>query len=331
MKAWLSRAPGPPAALEFADVAEPEPGPGQLRLRVVACGVNYPDVLVIEDRYQIRPPRPFAPGAEIAGVVEKTGAGVTGFAPGDQVMAICNWGGLAEQLLVPAERAVPVPAGLALEVAASVQLTYGTAWHGLVDCAGLASGETLLVLGAAGGVGLAAVEIGRLRGARVVAAVSSEAKAAAAREAGAEVTVVYDSGVADVAASRRLAERFKEVCGTGAHVVLDPVGGGYAEPALRAIRPRGRYAIAGFTAGIPQFAGNLILLKDARLMGVPWGAVVATDLPAYRATLQALLHEIAAGRLRPRISLRVPLSKAPAALEALRTRAAIGKVVVTRD
>jgi NADPH:quinone reductase len=328
VKAWMSCQAGPPATLECVDLPAPEPGPREVRLRILACGLNYPDVLIIEDRYQVRPPRPFAPGAEVTGIVERLGPGVLTPAVGTRVMVVCSWGGLAEQLCVAAERCVPVPDGVSSDVAAAVQLTHGTAWHGLIECAALASGETLLVLGAAGGVGLAAVEIGKLRGARVVAAVSTAEKAAAARAAGADEAVLYGSGLLDPAASRALAASLKAACGAGADVVLDPVGGAFAEPALRAIRPKGRYVIAGFTAGIPSFPGNLILLKDARVMGAAWGAVVAQDLPSYRKTLDAVLDQLQTGHLRPRIMRELAFGQAPEGLECLRSRQAVGKVVV---
>lgn len=328
MRSWLSRSPGLPSSLVLVDLPDPVPGPGQVRIRVRACGANYPDTLLIEDRYQLRPPRPFAPGAEVAGIVDAVGEGVTSLAVGQRVTAAPTYGGFAESVLMAADRCQRVPDAVTDEVAACVQLTYGTAWYGLMDCAALVAGETVLVLGAAGGIGLAAIDIAKARGARVVAAVSTEEKARIARFAGADDTVVYGTEPLDAASSKRLATQFKDATGGGAQVIVDPVGGPYADPALRAIRPRGRYLVIGFTAGIPQFAGNLILLKDARLIGVPWGALVATDLRAYTHTLNGLLRDLAEGRLHPMISERVPFQRAPEALERLRTRGAIGKIVV---
>jgi NADPH2:quinone reductase len=278
----------------------------------------------------VRPQRPFAPGAEVAGVVDAVGEGVTSLALGQRVTAAPSYGGFSELLLMAADRCQRVPDGVSDEVAACVQLTYGTSWYGLMDCAVLVAGETVLILGAAGGIGLAAIDIAKARGARVVAAVSTEEKARIARFAGADETVIYGTEPLDAEASRRLAARFKDATGGGADVIVDPVGGPYADPALRAIRPRGRYLVVGFTAGIPQFAGNLILLKDARLIGVPWGALVALDLPAYTRTMNGLLRDLDEGRLHPMISERLPFERAPEALERLRTRGAVGKIVILR-
>jgi NADPH:quinone reductase len=330
VKAWRSHRPGPPSSLVLEDLPLPAPGPGELRIRVHASGVNFPDLLMIDDRYQVRPPRPFTPGAEVAGVVDAAGEGVDASRIGERVMAVCTTGGLAEAIVMPAERCVPLPDGLSMDEAASLQLTYGTAWFGLVERGLLAAGEVLLVTGAAGGVGLAAVEIGRARGARVVAAVSSEEKAAAARAGGADAAVLYPRGPLDGAAIRELATQLRKACGRGADVVLDPVGGDYAEAALRALNPRGRLVIAGFTAGIPLLPANLVLLKDATVLGAPWGAVVATDPAGYRRCVDALLALHAAGRIRPRVQQRIAFADAPQALERLLRREAVGKLVVVR-
>jgi NADPH2:quinone reductase len=319
VKAWLTEAAGPPQTLRLADLPEPVPGPGQVRIRVAACGLNHADLLLMEDRYQVRPPRPFAPGAEVAGVVDRLGALVTEPAVGTRVVAVCDWGGLAECITVGVERCMALPATVSFEEAAVLPLAYGTAWYALTDCARLALGETLLVLGAAGGVGLAAVQVGVLRGARIVAAVSSEDKALAARAAGAPL---------DAAARRALAEGLKAACGAGTDVVLDPVGGECTEPALRTLRRGGRYVVAGFAAGIPSLPLNLVLLKQAVVMGAPWGAVVAEGAPAFRTTLAALLDATANGRLRPLISRRLPLERAREGLEALRGGHVTGKAVV---
>ena len=328
MKAWLTEAAGPPQTLRLADLPEPVPGPGQVRIRVTACGLNHADLLLMEDRYQVRPPRPFAPGAEVAGIVDGLGALVTEPAVGTRVVAVCDWGGLAEYITVGAQRCMALPATVSFEEAAVLPLAYGTAWYALADCARLAVGETLLVLGAAGGVGLAAVQVGGLRGARIVAAVSSEDKALAARAAGAATTVVLARAPLDAAARRALAERLKAACGAGTDVVLDPVGGECTEPALRTLRRGGRYVVAGFAAGIPSLPLNLVLLKQAVVMGAPWGAVVAEGAPAFRTTLAALLDATANGRLRPLISRRLPLEHAREGLEALRGGHVTGKAVV---
>src|SRR4051794_34816411 len=236
MKALLSRVPGGPETLELAEIDDPVPGPGQLLVRVKACAINYPDVLIIEDKYQFRPPRPFAPGGEIAGIVERAGEGVGGWAEGDRLIAMIGHGGLAELVVVDAARALRLPAERSFEEGSALILTYATSIHALLDRGRLKAGETLLVLGAAGGVGLAAVELGKAYGARVVAAVSSDEKAEAARAAGADSVLVYPQGPFDKDGSKVLAQQFKDAVGPdGANLIYDPVGGDYAEPALRSI------------------------------------------------------------------------------------------------
>uniref|UniRef100_UPI0035CA24F5 NADPH:quinone oxidoreductase family protein n=1 Tax=uncultured Sphingomonas sp. TaxID=158754 RepID=UPI0035CA24F5 len=266
MKAMLSRAPGGPETLELGELPDPVAAKGQVVVTVHACAINYPDVLIIEDRYQFKPPRPFAPGGEIAGVVEQVGEGVTGFAPGDRVIAMVGHNGLAEKVAVDAGRLYPLPEGRSFAQGAALLLTYATTIHALLDRGRLQAGQSLLVLGAAGGVGLAAIELGKAFGARVVAAVSSEEKAQAARDAGADETIVYGRAPFDRDQSKALAERFKAAGGpngggAGFDVIYDPVGGDYAEPALRSIGWAGRYLVVGFPAGIPKLPLNLTLLK----------------------------------------------------------------------
>lgn len=329
MKALMSIAPGGPRSLELRDVPDPVPGAGEVRIAVRACAINYPDTLVIEDKYQFRPPRPFAPGMEVAGVVEALGPEVTSPAVGSRVIAHALVGGLAERLVVRAAHCVPMPDDLPFEVGAALLVTYGTSLHALADRARLQAGETLLVLGAAGGVGLAAVELGKARGARVIAAVSSEAKAAVARAHGADATLVYPTTVTD---PRALAAAFKDACGPGgADVIYDPVGGPYAEPALRAIAWGGRYLVVGFPAGIPQPPLNLALLKGCDICGVFWGAFVERDPARHREHVAELLKMCVQGRIRPGISARYPLARGGEALEALSGRSATGKVVVVID
>ncbi|HEY0325166.1 MAG TPA: NADPH:quinone oxidoreductase family protein, partial [Allosphingosinicella sp.] len=263
MRALLSTSPGGPETLELSELPDPVAGPGQLLVRVHACAINYPDVLIIEDKYQFKPPRPFAPGGEIAGTVEAVGEGVTGWSPGDRLIAMIGHGGLAEKVAVPAAMAVPLPEGRSFAEGSALILTYATTIHALLDRGKLKEGETLLVLGAAGGVGLAAVELGKAYGARVIAAVSSEEKAEAARAAGADATMVYPRGPFDKDASKALAAQFKDAVGpNGADLIYDPVGGDYAEPALRSIAWEGRYLVIGFPAGIPKLPLNLTLLKS---------------------------------------------------------------------
>jgi NADPH:quinone reductase-like Zn-dependent oxidoreductase len=332
MKALLSHAAGGPETLLLSDLPNPEPGPGQLLVRVRACAINYPDVLIIEDRYQFKPPRPFAPGGEIAGTVEAVGESVSGWVEGDRVIAMIGHGGLAEKVLVAAPMALKLPPERSFEEGSALILTYATSIHALLDRGRLKEGETLLVLGAAGGVGLAAVELGKAFGARVVAAVSSEEKAEAARAAGADSTLVYPRGPFDKDASKALAQQFKEaVGGGGADLIYDPVGGDYAEPALRAIGWEGRYLVVGFPAGIPKLPLNLTLLKSCDVCGVFWGAFAARDPKANAAHIETLFRLWSEGRIAPKVSATWPLERAGEAIAHMAARKAVGKLVVTVD
>jgi NADPH:quinone reductase len=330
MKALLSRAPGGPDTLELAEIDDPVPGPGQLLVRVRACAINYPDVLIIEDKYQFRPPRPFAPGGEVAGEVEAAGEGAGGWSVGDRVIAMVGHGGLAEKVLVDARTALRLPEGRSFEEGSALILTYATAIHALLDRGRLAAGETLLVLGAAGGVGLASVELGKAFGARVIAAVSSEDKATAAREAGADDVLVYPRGPFDKEQSKALAQRFKEAVGpAGADVILDPVGGDYAEPALRSIAWQGRYLVVGFPAGIPKLPLNLTLLKSCDVCGVFWGAFAARDPKANAAHVETLFRLWDEGKIAPKVTRAWPLERGGEAIAHMAARKAVGKLVVT--
>ena len=332
MKALLSNAPGGPETLVLTDLPDPAPGPGQLLVRVRACAINYPDVLIIEDKYQFKPPRPFAPGGEIAGEVLALGEGVAGWAVGDRVMAMLGHGGLQEQVLVGADMALRLPEGRSFAEGAALILTYATSIHALLDRGRLQAGQTLLVLGAAGGVGLAAVELGKAYGARVIAAVSSEEKAAAAREAGADEVLIYGRGPFDKEASKALAAQFKDAVGpAGADVIYDPVGGDYAEPALRSIAWEGRYLVVGFPAGIPRLPLNLTLLKSCDVCGVFWGASAARNPKANAAHLGTLLRLWEDGKIAPRVSRTWPLEQGGEAIAHMAARAAVGKLVVTMD
>lgn len=329
MRALLSHAPGGPDTLRVDELPDPVPGPGQLLVRVRAAAINYPDVLIIEDRYQMRPPRPFAPGGEVAGEVIAVGEGVTGWHPGERLIAVPGFGGLAEQIVIPAAAAFRLPAGRSFVEGAALLLTYATSIHALWDRGRLQAGETLLVLGAAGGVGLAAVELGKARGARVIAAVSSEDKAEAARAAGADAALVYPRGPFDKDASKALAEQFKAAVGpNGADVIYDPVGGDYCEPALRAIAWEGRYLVVGFPAGIPRLPLNLTLLKSCDVCGVFWGAFAARDPKANQAHVEELFALWDAGKIAPRVSATFPLDRAGEAIAAMAARQVIGKLVV---
>ena len=332
MKALLSHAPGGPETLRLDELPDPVAGPGELLVRVRAAAINFPDVLIIEDKYQMRPPRPFAPGGEIAGEVEAVGEGVVGWNVGDRMIAVPGYGGLAEKIVLPAKAAIPLPASRSFVDGAALLLTYATSIHALYDRGKLAPGQTLLVLGAAGGVGLAAIELGKARGARVIAAVSSEAKAEAAREAGADDAIVYPAGPFDRDGQKALAEQFKAAVGPGgADVIYDPVGGDYAEPALRSIAWEGRYLVVGFPAGIPKLPLNLTLLKSCDVCGVFWGAFAARDPKANAAHVATLFQLWDEGKIGPRVSATYPLAQGGDAIAALAARSVIGKAVVTID
>ena len=332
MKALLSASPGGPETLELTEVPDPVPGKGELLVRVKACAINYPDVLIIEDKYQFKPARPFAPGGEIAGVVEKTGEGVEGWSPGDRIISMLGHGGLAEKVVVEAKMALPLPPERSFEEGSALILTYATSIHALLDRGRVKEGQTLLVLGAAGGVGIAAVELGKAYGARVVAGVSSEEKAEAVRSAGADHVIVYPRGPFDKDQSRALAQQFKDAVGTnGADVIYDPVGGDYAEPALRSIAWEGRYLVVGFPAGIPKLPLNLTLLKSCDVCGVFWGAFAARDPKANAAHIQTLFRLWAEGKIAPHISRTWPLAEGGEAIAHMAARQAIGKLVVTME
>ncbi|AVO39476.1 NADPH:quinone oxidoreductase family protein [Pukyongiella litopenaei] len=329
MKALLSTAPGGPETLELTELPMPEPKKGELLLRVHAAGVNYPDTLMIRDLYQIKPPRPFAPGGEVAGEVVGLGDGVTGFAPGDRVLALTGHGGFATHMMLDASRAVRIPDAMPYEDAACFIFTYGTSHHALKDRAHLGEGETLLVLGAAGGVGAAAIELGKAAGARVIAAVSSPDKAMFCRDLGADETLIYPRDM-DRDAQKALSGEIKKLAGgDGVDVVYDAVGGDYAEPAIRAMAWQGRFLVVGFPAGIPNIPLNLPLLKGCEIVGVFWGASVFRDPAGHAENMADLFGMYAEGRIRPRISATYPLARAAEALVAMQDRKVMGKVVVT--
>ena len=327
MKALLSHEPGGPETLRLDEIPAPVAAPGELLVRVRACAINFPDVLIIEDKYQLKPQRPFAPGGEIAGEVIATGEDVSGWQPGDRIIAALGFGGLAEQVIFPASRAIPLPAERSFEDGSALLMTYATAIHALVDRGRLGAEQTLLVLGAAGGVGIAAVEIGKALGARVIAAVSSEEKADVALQAGADSAVIYPTGQAD---PKALSQLFKDAVGpAGADVILDPVGGQYTEPALRSIAWEGRFLVVGFPAGIARLPLNLTLLKSCDVCGVFWGAFAARDPKVNAAHVEQLFRWWGEGKIAPKISATYPLERAGEAIGALRDRKAVGKLVVT--
>ena len=332
MKALLSKQAGGPETLVLEDIAEPLAGPGQVRVAVRACGVNFPDLLIIQDLYQYKPPRPFAPGAEVAGVVDAVGEGVENVRVGDRVLLSPARGGMAEKAVGPAGNCWKIPDAMPFDEAAALLMTYGTSQHALKDRAALRSGETLLVLGAAGGVGLAAVELGKAMGARVVAAASSVEKLALARDHGADEGVQYPVGPLDKTQARALTDRFKAACGAdGAQVIYDGVGGDYTEAALRAIGWQGRHLVVGFTAGIPKLPLNLTLLKSCQVVGVFWGEFTARYPAQHAANVAALMALYLDGRIKPAVTERFPLARGAEAIARLGGRQARGKVVVVID
>lgn len=331
MKALISTKVGPPESLELAELPDPVAGEGEVVLAVKAAGVNFPDALIIEDKYQFKPERPFSPGGEVAGVIESVGPGVTHLKVGQRVIGSTGWGGYAEKIKLPAARIMPIPDTMPFDEASAFILTYGTSYYALKDRGALKAGETMLVLGAAGGVGVAAIELGKAMGARVIAGVSTEEKAAFAKAAGADDAVIYPASGMSKQQSKDLAEAFKKACGGGADVVYDAVGGDYCEPALRAMNWNSRYLVIGFPAGIPTPPLNLTLLKSSSIVGVFWGASVAREPKLHESNVRDLFKLHADGKIKPRISARYPLAEGGKAIRALMDRTATGKLVVTME
>jgi len=314
---------GPPESLVVEDVPSPTPGPGDVIISAKAASVNFPDVLIIQNKYQVKPPLPFSPGSEVAGVVKAIGDGVDSVKSGDKVMAVTTYGAFAEEVKTPATRLVPIPDGMDYPTAAAFLLTYGTSEHALRDRGQLKAGETLLVLGAAGGVGIAAIEIGKALGARVIACASTEDKLAVCREHGADATINY--------ASEDLRERITDLtAGKGVDVVYDAVGGSYTEPALRSLAWRGRLLVVGFAAGeIPRIPLNLALLKGCSIVGVFWGDFARREPKLFAESVRRLGEWYREGKLKPHISATFPLDQAAEALKLMAARKVKGKVVLT--
>ncbi len=332
MRALRTHEIGGPETLKLDEIEVPAPGKGEVLVDVKACAINFPDTLMIRDLYQFKPERPYAPGGEIAGVIEAVGEGVEGYKVGDKVMAGIGNGGLSEKVIVPAARMFPVPDGVPYEKAASLLLTYGTTIHGLKDRGHIKAGDTVLILGAAGGVGLSAIELAKAYGARVVAAVSSAAKGEVAKNAGADEVVIYPRDEMDKAASKELAGAFKAACGPeGANIVYDIVGGQYSEPALRSIAWEGRFLVVGFPAGIAKMPLNLTLLKSCDICGVFWGAFTAREPAKFVEQVKELFELMKAGKIDPLVSETFPLERAGEAIAKLESREAVGKLVVTMD
>jgi NADPH:quinone reductase len=329
MKAMLSTAPGGPETLELTELPQPEPKKGEVRIRVRAAGLNFPDTLIIQDLYQMKPPRPFAPGGEVAGDIDAVGEGVTNVAVGDRVLAMTGFGGFATDMCIDAGRVMKIPDAMPYDEASCLVLTYGTSHHALKNRAEIKAGESLLILGAAGGVGAAAIELGKAAGAKVIAAVSSEEKAQFCRDLGADETIVYSRDMDDRATQKEFSNEIKKLAGgDGVDVVYDAVGGAYAEPAVRALAWKGRYLVVGFPAGIPKIPLNLTLLKGCQIVGVFWGAHTVREPQAHAENMADLFRMYANGQIKPRISARFPLEKAAAALTLMQDRKVLGKVVL---
>lgn len=325
MKAVLCKAFGEPESLVMEDVPALKAGAGQVVISVKACGINFFDGLMVQGKYQTKPPFPFSPGAEVAGVIRDVGAGVTDFKSGMRVLAFAGVGGYAEEVAVETWRVLPIPETMDFATAAGFIITYGTSYHGLKDRAQLKAGETLLVLGAAGGVGLTAVEIGKAMGARVIAAASSAEKLALCKERGADELINYSS--------EDLRARLKEITGgNGVDVVYDPVGGAFAELAIRSMAWQGRYLVVGFAAGdIPKIPTNLLLLKSSALLGVFWGTAMQRDPSQNARNMAELMAWLAQGKLKPHISATYPLARAVEALNTVMQRKVMGKVILTTE
>lgn len=325
MRALMCREFGPPENLIVEEVDDPQPGAGEVLLQIRAAALNFPDVLVVRGEYQLRTPPPFIPGGEASGVVTAIGEGVSGFQPGDRVIATLMHGGFAERCAVGQERCMPLPPSMSFEEGAGFTVTYATSYHALRQSTALQAGDTLLVLGAAGGVGSSAVEIGKALGARVIAGVSSAEKAAFAKAAGADESVNYSD--------TPLREAIRELTdGQGVDVVYDPVGGDLAEAAFRSLAWHGRYLVIGFASGaISRFAANIALLKEASIIGVWWGTWAMRNPRLARQNMAELSAMVEGGKLRPRITETYPLEQFADAFAAITERRAQGKIVLTMD
>jgi len=322
MKAVVCKNWGAPETLEIMDLPDLTPNFGEVTIKVKAAGVNFPDVLIIQNKYQFKPELPFTPGSELSGEVLAVGDGVTHLKKGDKVIAFIGYGAFAQQVIAPANAVMPMPPGMDFDTAAAITLTYGTSHHAIVDRAQLKEGETMLVLGAAGGVGLAAIEIGKALGAKVIAAASTDEKLEICRQHGADILINYSN--------TDLREAIKEATnGKGPDVIYDPVGGTYAEPAFRSIAWRGRYLVVGFANGeIPKLPLNLMLLKGASLVGVFWGEFAKREPKHNLAAMKELMGWLNQGKINPHISARYALNETAQALKDMAARKVTGKIVI---
>lgn len=331
MRAVLSKEIGGPDSLVIEDIDSSEPGKGQVLLEVKAIGVNFPDVLITQDLYQFKPARPFSPGGEVSGVVKTVGEGVSNLKPGDRVIGSCGWGGMREGLVLEASRCLPIPDAMPFDEAAAFIMTYGTSYYALHGRGNVKPGESLLVLGAAGGVGLAAVELGNAMGMKVIAACSSQEKVDVCLSKGADEGLVYPKGELDRAQQKELSNKIKSLGGGGVDVIYDAVGGDYAEPAVRAMNWDGRFLVIGFPAGIPKIPLNLTLLKSCNIVGVFWGAFVAQFPQENAQNVKNLFELYSEGKIKPHVSKTFPLEEASQAIKELAERRAVGKVIISTE
>jgi len=328
MKAVLSKQPGLPNTLVMEELDSPVAGKGQVVLDVKAIGVNFPDFLIIQDKYQFKPERPFSPGGEVSGIVKSVGEGVTHLKPGDRVIGSCGWGGMREELVLDAHRCIPIPDAMPFDDAAAFIMTYGTSHYALKNRADPKPGESLLVLGAAGGVGLAAVELGKAMGLEVIAACSTQEKVDLCLSKGAAKGLVYPTGELDRAQQKELSNQIKEIGGGGVDIVYDAVGGTYAEPCVRAMNWEGRFLVVGFPAGIPSIPLNLTLLKSCDIRGIFWGAFVAQFPEENKKNVEELFRFYTEGKIKPHVSAKFSLDQAGEAIQHLADRKATGKIVI---
>lgn len=329
MRAVVSKQPGGPDTLEIVELEASTPGPKDVVLEVKAIGVNFPDFLIIQDKYQFKPERPFSPGGEVSGIVKSVGSEVTSLKEGDRVIGSCGWGGYRDELVIEASRCIPIPDEMPFDEASAFILTYGTSYYGLKRRGSPKPGESLFILGAAGGVGVAAIELGKAMGLKVIAAVSTQDKLDFCLTKGADTGLIYPTGDLDRDQQKELSNQIKTVSEGGVDIIYDAVGGAYAEPSLRAMNWEGRYLVVGFPAGIPKIPLNLTLLKSCDIRGVFWGAWARQFPDQYENDVKELFDFYLAGNIKPHISAKFPLEQSADAIKHLSERKATGKVVIT--